>query len=504
MALGSELVGQRAEDERDHRQRRQQAERQPRSAPHRRERRHRRLEGTRAGASRGSWRARRPCPLAARAASVASWRCAALSRTPASSASSNARASRTACAADSRMERGSDAWRDGRACGRRGWGSGSPSDGTRARAKMPETRAGRLGAVLCPSRCSARSRDLGWDAFFADQLTGEDAASCRPASSPSIAVRTASSASVPRRAVVPAIGCAAPRATPPRCRRSATGAGAAAVERRRPDDDPPRARPALGVHAKGRRAGHGHGRRRQRRRGVFVVTSLNRDLSPRRLGALPDAGLEQRRRARGRAHQGRPVRRPGRATGGGRGDLPDLPVHASCRRAGAPAFLTLRARRSEPVGPACCWARRGGQVDAGQRARRTRAAGGPRDDGGRPRRAHHYRAPAALPRRRRHAHRHAGDARWASSARCDALDRAFADVAAVAAACRFTDCRHEEDPDCAVTAALADGTLPADRWESYVKLQGELATRRRARIRSGTWREAAPEGARAASRHRRR
>ena len=57
----------------------------------------------------------------------------------------------------------------------------------------------------------------------------------------------------------------------------------------------------------------------------------------------------------------------------------------------------------------------------------------------------------------------------------DALDRAFADVAAAAAACRFTDCRHEEDPDCAVAAALAAGTLPADRWESYRKLQRELA-----------------------------
>jgi ribosome biogenesis GTPase len=57
----------------------------------------------------------------------------------------------------------------------------------------------------------------------------------------------------------------------------------------------------------------------------------------------------------------------------------------------------------------------------------------------------------------------------------DALDRAFGDVAAVVATCRFDDCRHEEDPGCAVTPALADGTLPAERWDSYVKLQRELA-----------------------------
>lgn len=57
----------------------------------------------------------------------------------------------------------------------------------------------------------------------------------------------------------------------------------------------------------------------------------------------------------------------------------------------------------------------------------------------------------------------------------EGLERAFGDVAAVIAACRFADCRHEEDPGCAVTDALASGTLPAERWESYVKLQREIA-----------------------------
>lgn len=91
----------------------------------------------------------------------------------------------------------------------------------------------------------------------------------------------------------------------------------------------------------------------------------------------------------------------------------------------------------------------------------------------------------------------------------DALDRAFADVAAVAAACRFTDCRHEEDPDCAVAAALADGTLSADRWESYRKLQRELAfqaTREdpeRARAARAGWKQVHKD-LRALYRHRRR
>ena len=51
----------------------------------------------------------------------------------------------------------------------------------------------------------------------------------------------------------------------------------------------------------------------------------------------------------------------------------------------------------------------------------------------------------------------------------------FEDVEALAAACRFTDCRHRGEPGCAVTGAVASGELPADRLESYLKLQGELA-----------------------------
>jgi ribosome biogenesis GTPase len=55
------------------------------------------------------------------------------------------------------------------------------------------------------------------------------------------------------------------------------------------------------------------------------------------------------------------------------------------------------------------------------------------------------------------------------------LRQTFGDVEEIAARCRFADCSHDREPDCAVQAALADGTLAADRWESYVKLQRELA-----------------------------
>lgn len=57
----------------------------------------------------------------------------------------------------------------------------------------------------------------------------------------------------------------------------------------------------------------------------------------------------------------------------------------------------------------------------------------------------------------------------------EGLDKAFADISELMAECRFSDCAHDTEPGCAVRAALADGSLPAERWESYLKLQRELA-----------------------------
>jgi ribosome biogenesis GTPase len=57
----------------------------------------------------------------------------------------------------------------------------------------------------------------------------------------------------------------------------------------------------------------------------------------------------------------------------------------------------------------------------------------------------------------------------------DAMRQTFDDVEALAADCRFGDCRHRGEPNCAVKAAVADGRLPASRLESYLKLHDELA-----------------------------
>jgi ribosome biogenesis GTPase len=57
----------------------------------------------------------------------------------------------------------------------------------------------------------------------------------------------------------------------------------------------------------------------------------------------------------------------------------------------------------------------------------------------------------------------------------DGLAPAFEDVEALAAQCRFSDCRHDGEPGCAVRAALADGRLTRDRLDSHRKLERELA-----------------------------
>ena len=56
----------------------------------------------------------------------------------------------------------------------------------------------------------------------------------------------------------------------------------------------------------------------------------------------------------------------------------------------------------------------------------------------------------------------------------DGLDRAFADIETLAAACRFADCAHEMEPGCAVIAAIEAGDLPADRLRARRKLHREL------------------------------
>ena len=47
------------------------------------------------------------------------------------------------------------------------------------------------------------------------------------------------------------------------------------------------------------------------------------------------------------------------------------------------------------------------------------------------------------------------------------IDERFADVRALAAQCRFANCMHEKEPDCAVRAAIERGELDPRRLKLY-------------------------------------
>jgi ribosome biogenesis GTPase len=67
---------------------------------------------------------------------------------------------------------------------------------------------------------------------------------------------------------------------------------------------------------------------------------------------------------------------------------------------------------------------------------------------------------------------------WDSS---EALKDAFEDIDALATACRFRDCAHDEEPGCAVGAAVDDGRLAESRLNNYRRLKRESDTLRRQR-----------------------
>lgn len=61
---------------------------------------------------------------------------------------------------------------------------------------------------------------------------------------------------------------------------------------------------------------------------------------------------------------------------------------------------------------------------------------------------------------------------WAAE---EGLAKTFDDVELLATQCKFRDCQHQQEPGCAVKAALENGTLDQVRFDSWWELQQELA-----------------------------
>jgi ribosome biogenesis GTPase len=72
--------------------------------------------------------------------------------------------------------------------------------------------------------------------------------------------------------------------------------------------------------------------------------------------------------------------------------------------------------------------------------------------------------------------------------RLDARDMGFTEVARLAPGCRFQDCQHMREPNCAVRTAVESGALSARRYESYRRLRrlyDELVKARGPKYRPG-------------------
>lgn len=55
------------------------------------------------------------------------------------------------------------------------------------------------------------------------------------------------------------------------------------------------------------------------------------------------------------------------------------------------------------------------------------------------------------------------------------LDENYDDIVAIARLCRYRTCGHTTEKDCAINAALRDGTLDEKHYANYVKMKAELA-----------------------------
>jgi ribosome biogenesis GTPase len=54
------------------------------------------------------------------------------------------------------------------------------------------------------------------------------------------------------------------------------------------------------------------------------------------------------------------------------------------------------------------------------------------------------------------------------------LRESFSDIEQVASECKFHDCKHGMDTGCAIRAAVEDGSLDVERYESFLKLEEEI------------------------------
>lgn len=58
------------------------------------------------------------------------------------------------------------------------------------------------------------------------------------------------------------------------------------------------------------------------------------------------------------------------------------------------------------------------------------------------------------------------------------LESCFPEIGVVTESCRYADCRHIKEPDCAVRNAVRSGAIPRSRYESYTLMMQESLSRK--------------------------
>lgn len=206
---------------------------------------------------------------------------------------------------------------------------------------------------------------------------------------------------------------------------------------------------------------------------VFVVCGLDGDFGPRRIerylllvagsGVQPVVVLTK-------------SDKDGADTAAALADLRalEVPVRAECQGPG-------RGRRAGAVAAGGAQHRAGGQLRCGQVHPHQHAAWHREDEDRRRPRQRRARPPHHHPSRpdraavRRLPDRHARHARAEADRRGSRVAESFADIEALAAQCRFRDCRHAQEPGCAVRTAVERGELAGERVANFLKLSGEVA-----------------------------
>lgn len=56
----------------------------------------------------------------------------------------------------------------------------------------------------------------------------------------------------------------------------------------------------------------------------------------------------------------------------------------------------------------------------------------------------------------------------------EGLQSQFSDIEEILKGCRFSNCQHQSEPGCSIKAAIENGDLSEERWQSYLKLEAEV------------------------------